>query len=120
AVKGYAAFESATLEEVTRLRGLAQQAEGVTMKASAEAELQAGLSRFFALVENYPDLKAGQQFRDLQAQLIRVEDQLQGARRYYNAVVRDHNTMIETFPNNFLAQVLSLSPKPFFQIEEEA
>jgi len=120
AVKGYAAFEKSTLEEVAALRSRAQAASGLTQKGEAEKGLSEGLNRFFAVVENYPDLKAGQQFRDLQAQLIRQEDLLQSARRYYNAVVRDHNTYLQSFPNNLLCQVLSYSPKEFFQVEEEA
>lgn len=120
AVKGYAGFEAATLEEVTRLRGAAQAAATVPARGEAEAALSAGLARFFAVVERYPDLKTGSQVQALQLQLVALEDKLQAARRYYNAVVRDQNIFLQSFPNNLLAQILAFSPMEFFQIEAEA
>ena len=97
-VKGYAAHEKGTLEEVIRLRGLAQNAHGVGETAQAQGLLGAALGKLFALAENYPDLKANANFAQLQATLGEIEEEIQLARRYYNGAVRNLNIAVESFP----------------------
>src|SRR5881396_3538126 len=102
-VKGYAAHERTTLDAVTRARGAAVSAQTPETRAQAENQLTGALRQLFALAESYPDLKANQHFRDLQASLSEIEDTIQNSRRYYNAVVRDFNTTIDSFPSNQIA-----------------
>lgn len=102
-VKGYAAHEREVLEQVTLHRSDAVAANGVGATAQADAALSGMLGRLFAVAEAYPDLKADANFRQLQTELAEVEDELSGARRYYNATVRDLNTRIESFPDVLLA-----------------
>ncbi|MFA5947404.1 MAG: LemA family protein, partial [Candidatus Gracilibacteria bacterium] len=98
-VKGYASHEAGTLEKVTQARNMAMQAQNVHDKEQAENMLSGALKTIFALAENYPDLKANQNFLDLQKTLTDIEEHIQLSRRYYNATVRDFNTKIEVFPN---------------------
>ena len=98
AVKAYAAYEKATLTAVTELRARSEASPALADKARIEDQMQAGLHRLIALAEDYPDLKADENFLDLQAQLVEVEDHLQYARRFYNGAVRIYNTRIETVP----------------------
>jgi len=117
-VKGYAAHEKSTLEEVVKARNVAVTAVSPEDKAQAENMLTRALRQLFALVENYPDLKANTNFLSLQEELAKIEEAIQQARRYYNAVTRDYNTTISVFPNSLVARQFNFIPKPFFQIEE--
>jgi len=116
-VKGYAKHEKTTFEAVAKARTMAITAATPEEKAQAENQLAGTLKSLFALAENYPDLKANQNFLDLQATLKEVEEHIQLARRYYNATVRDFNTKIEIFPNNLLAGMMGFSKRQFFEIE---
>jgi len=115
AVKQYAQYEKATLEAVTVLRTEAMQTAEVRAKGKLEEKLSAGLDRIIALAENYPDLKANENFLNLQNELVETENYLQFARRYYNGSVRDYNTLTETVPSNFIAGWFNFRPKEFFQ-----
>lgn len=115
-VKGYAKHEKGTLEEVTKARNMAMGATGPEQKAQAEGMLTGALKTLFAVAENYPDLKANQNFMDLQATLKEVEEHLQLSRRYYNATVRDFNTKVLVFPNNIFAGMLGFVKRQFFEI----
>lgn len=116
-VKGYAAHEKGTLEEVIRLRGLAQNAHGVGETAQAQGLLGAALGKLFALAESYPDLKANANFAQLQASLGEIEDQVQLARRYYNGAVRNLNIAVESFPSNLVAGRFGFEKAEFFELE---
>ena len=117
-VKGYAAHEKTVLENVTKARSTAAQARGPEQSAQAENMLTQALRQLFAVVENYPDLKANQNFLALQEELRNVEDQIQEARRYYNAVVRDYNIRTESFPSNIIASIFNFKKEQFFEIKE--
>ncbi len=118
-VKGYAGHERETLESVTKARTSAVQAEGAPpeQRAAAENVLTGALGRLFALAESYPQLRAAEPFQELQRSLNQVESDLQQARRYYNAVVRDLNTKVAQFPSNIVAGIASIGPREFFEIE---
>lgn len=121
-VKGYAAHERETLDAVVKARSDAMSAqESGDAKAQAEAEnmLSSTLKSIFALSENYPDLKANQNFLELQRELTDTEDKIQASRRFYNGNVRDFNTKIELFPNNIVAGMLQFTKREFFEIEDE-
>jgi len=115
AVDQYAKYERATLEAVTELRAEAMQIAEVGARGEAEEKLSAGLERIIALAENYPDLKANENFLNLQNELVETENYLQFARRYYNGSVRDYNTMTETVPSNLVAGWFSFIQREFFQ-----
>ncbi len=117
-VKGYAKHESETLEKVIQLRNAAVYASplDVSAQAQASAALSQGLRSVFALAENYPDLKANQNFADLQAAVEKIEDDLQNSRRYYNATVRDYNTKCDSFPSNLVAGLFHFTKKTFFEL----
>ncbi len=115
AVDQYAKYERATLEAVTALRAEAMQQASVQARGQAEEKLSAGIERLIALAENYPDLKANENFLSLQDELVETENYLQFARRYYNGSVRDYNTMTETVPSNIVASIFGFKPKDFFQ-----
>ena len=119
-VKGYAGHERTTLEGVVAARGKAMDASGPEAKAAAEGDLTRALRQLFALAEAYPDLKANQNFLELQRQLSGIEEAIQNARRYYNAVVRDLNTRIEVFPSNLVAQLFGFARKVYFELDSEA
>ena len=102
-VKGYATHEKSTFEDIAKFRSMAMQATGPVDKAAAENQLTGALKSLFAVAENYPQLQASQEFTQLQNSLGQIEDAIQNARRYYNAVVRDLNTKIQSFPTNILA-----------------
>lgn len=116
-VKGYASHEKTLFENVAKYRSQAQQAGNVKEQEVAENHLIASLKQIFVLVENYPDLLATQNFSGLQNALIQVEDDLQNARRYYNAVVRDNNTSIERFPGMIFAGIFGFKTAAFFEID---
>lgn len=117
-VKGYASHESSTFEKVTEARTKAMGAQTVHEKEVAENMLTSALKSIFALAENYPDLKANQNFLELQKTLTEIEEHIQLSRRYYNATVRDLNTKIEVFPNNLIAGPFGFEKREFFQAEE--
>ncbi len=117
-VGGYARHEGETLEEVTAARAGAAGASGAEQRAGAESRLNAGFARIMALAEAYPDLKADELFRSLHDQLIDVEDDLESARRYYNAVVRDYNTAVAQFPSSLVAAATGKRAREFFQITD--
>lgn len=115
AIDQYAKYERATLEAVTELRNKAMQVADVRAKGRAEEQLSAGIVRIIALAENYPDLKANENFLDLQNELVETENYLQFARRFYNGSVRDYNTATATVPNNVVAGWFGFAEREFFQ-----
>jgi LemA protein len=117
-VKGYASHEKGTLEAVVNARSAAMSAQGPAKQGEAENMLTGTLKSLFALSEAYPDLKAADNFKDLQQNLKELETGIQQARRYYNAVVRDYNTKIGQVPSNILAKAFNFSSKDFFEIDE--
>jgi LemA protein len=117
-VKGHAGYEKGTLEAVVDARNRALEVTGPAAKAQAEAPVAGSLHRIFAIAEAYPDLRAMQSFRDLQRTLSEIEDHLQNARRYYNAVVRDFNTKIAQFPSNLVAGLMGFRPREFFGLDD--
>ncbi len=116
-VKGYAAHERGTFEKVVQARNAAMQATSPADKAQAENALQATLRSLFALAENYPELKANQNFIELQKELSNIEEQIQLSRRYYNAVVRDLNTKIESVSSNIVANMYGFKKKEYFELD---
>ena len=114
-VKGYATHEKDTFENIAKYRSMAMQATGPVDKAAAENQLSGALKSLFAVAENYPQLQASQEFTQLQNSLNEIEDAIQNARRYYNAVVRDLNTKIQSFPTNILAGMYGFQQKQFFE-----
>ena len=117
-VKGYAGHEKGTLEAVISARSNAMSAQGPAAKAEAEGMLTSTLKSLFALAEAYPQLRAVESFNQLQATLGQIEDAVQNARRYYNAVVRDLNTKIAQFPSNIIAGMFSFKAREFFEVTE--
>lgn len=118
AVRAYADYERATLTAVTELRNRAAAAGSLRDKARLEDEMESGLHRLIALAESYPDLKADENFLQLQRDLVDTEDQLQYARRFYNGAVRNYNTRIETFPDMLVARTLAFEPAEFFAVDD--
>ncbi len=118
-VKGYAGHERETLEAVIQARNRAMSVEGPAAKAEAEGFLTNALRQLFALSEAYPQLRAVESFTHLQSTLNRIEEAIQDARRYYNAVVRDYNTRIHQFPANLLAGTFGFQPREFFALTDE-
>jgi LemA protein len=119
-VKGYAGHEKGTLEAVIQARNSAMSAQGPAAKGEAEGMLAGALRQVFALAEAYPQLRAVESFTQLQQQLSQIEDTIQNARRYYNAVVRDLNTKIAEFPSNIIAGMFNFQTRQFFEITEPA
>jgi LemA protein len=119
-VKGYAGHEKGTLEAVVKARNAAISAQGPAAKAEAEGILTGALRQLFALAEAYPQLRAVESFTQLQGTLKEIEEQIQNARRYYNAVVRDLNTKIAQFPSNIIAGMFGFSAREFFELKDEA
>jgi LemA protein len=117
-VQGYASHERETLEAVIQARNQAMGAQGPEARAEAENQLTGTLRSLFALSESYPQLRANENFMDLQRNLQQLEDAIQRARRYYNAVVRDYNTKIRSVPSNLVANAFSFRPREFFEIDE--
>jgi LemA protein len=118
-VKGYKDYEASVLEKVTQARTQAFQTptSGLQAKAQAENMLTGALKSLFAVAENYPDLKASTNFRDLQSQLSSMENDIQSARRYYNAAVRELNNALQVFPTNMIAGLLGFKNREFFGAE---
>src|SRR5690242_6164408 len=119
-VKGYATHERGTFEAVTAARTQAMSAQGPAAKGQAEGMLTGALRQLFALSEAYPQLRAAENFSQLQSTLNQIEDTLQNARRYYNAAVRDFNTRVEQFPSNIVAGMGNFKPREFFEISAPA
>ncbi|PIR45006.1 MAG: hypothetical protein COV10_01745 [Candidatus Vogelbacteria bacterium CG10_big_fil_rev_8_21_14_0_10_51_16] len=119
-VKGYASHERETLEKVVQARNMAMQSQGKGLKEQGEAEnmLSGALKSIFALSESYPDLKANQNFLELQRELTDTENKIQASRRFYNGVVRDLNTAIEVFPGNMIAGPFGFKGREFFEAAE--
>lgn len=119
-VKGYAAHESGVFEKVTQARSAIMDAKGVAETAQAENMLEGALKSLFAVAEAYPDLKANQNFLQLQQELVDTEDKIQASRRFYNGGVRDLNTKVETFPANLVAGPFGFAKREFFEVEDRA
>ncbi|MDB5169090.1 MAG: hypothetical protein JWO41_446 [Candidatus Saccharibacteria bacterium] len=120
-VKGYASHEKGVFEEVTKARAASLSAQSVEEVSKAENQFQQTMKSLFAVAEAYPDLKASQNFQELQAELTDTEDKVQASRRFYNGVVRDFNTKRTTFPTNIFANMLGFKEdKPFFELDEAA
>jgi LemA protein len=119
-VKGYASHERATFEEVTNARTRAQQAQGVEEQAQAENALTAAIGRLFAVAEAYPELRATENFQQLQAQLADTEDKIRVARQIYNDTVLTYENARQTVPTNVVAGLFNFERKPFFELEEPA
>ena len=128
-VKGYAKHESETLEAVMAARSKATAinvdassatAENMAALAGAQQGLSGALGKLFAVAENYPDLKANQNFLELQNDLTDTEDKIQASRRFYNGTVRDYNTKVQTVPSNIIAKMFGFVSREFFEIEDEA
>jgi LemA protein len=119
-VKGYASHEREVFEEVTRARAAAAGTSGQSpaTQAAAEGPLVAALGRLFAVAENYPELKANQNFLALQAELSNTEDRIQASRRFYNANVQDYNRRVNAFPSTFIARMFNFEEEEFFEIPE--
>jgi LemA protein len=121
AVKGYMAHEKGVLERVTEMRARAEAAEGKdpAERAKAEGALSGALVRLFAVMENYPDLKANQNVIDFQNALEDIENHLQMSRRYYNGAVRNLNVQVESFPSNVIANYFQFRKAEYFELEDE-
>jgi LemA protein len=119
-VKGYAKHESGVFEEVTKARSSVVNAQGVKETAQAENMLEGALKSLFAVAEAYPDLKANQNFLQLQDELVDTEDKIQASRRFYNGAARDLNIKIKVFPNNIFAGMLGFTEREFFELDEAA
>ncbi len=117
-VKGYASHERATFEEVTKARMAAQQAQGVEEQAKAENLLTAAIGRLFAVAEAYPELRATENFQQLQAQLAEVEQNIVVSRQVYNDAVLSYENALETVPTNIVAALFNFSPRVYFETED--
>ena len=118
-VKGYAKHEEGVFSKVTEARANAMVAPSPSQKLAAENQLSQTIRSLFAVAENYPELKANQNFLSLQADLTDTEDKVQAARRFYNSMVRDYNIKLRTFPTNMFASLFGLIPRSFFDIDEK-
>ncbi|HRN90293.1 MAG TPA: LemA family protein [Candidatus Saccharibacteria bacterium] len=117
-VKGYAKHEKGVFEAVTEARANALNAKGVKETAAAENQFEGALKSLFAVAEAYPDLKASQNFVELQQELVDTEDKIQASRRFYNGGVRDLNTKIQTFPHNIVAAMFKFLSRDFFELDD--
>ncbi|MCK0179950.1 LemA family protein [Flavobacteriaceae bacterium S0862] len=119
-VKGYASHEKETFENVTKARNQAQNATSVEGKQAAENQLNKSLINLFAVAEQYPELKANENFLSLQNELSVVESDIEKSRRYYNGTTRDYNILIDSFPSNIIAGITNFTKAVFFEIDTEA
>lgn len=117
-VKGYAKHEKSVFENVTKARTAVLDAKGPAEVGKAENQFQAAMKSLFAVAENYPDLKANENFKHLQEELVDTEDKIQASRRFYNGSVRDLNTKIKVFPTNIFAGMLGFTTREFFEVDE--
>ena len=119
-VKGYATHEKAVFEKVTEARAQALNAQGVKQTAQSENQFEQALKSLFAVSEAYPDLKANQNFQQLQAELTDTEDKIMASRRFYNSAARELNIKINTFPSNLIAGLFSFKPRDFYETDDHA
>lgn len=119
-VKGYAAHEKEVFQRVTEARANALNAQGVKETAEAENMFEGALKSLFAVAEAYPQLRATENFQQLQNELVDTEDKIQAARRFYNGAVRDFNTKLSIFPNNIIANMFKFKSREFFEVEDMA
>lgn len=119
-VKGYASHERETFEEITAARGAATGAQGVAATAAADAQMTGLIGRLFAVAEAYPELRASENFQQLQAEMSSIETELQSSRRYYNATARDLNTRIQSFPDLFFARPMGFAEEEYYKDEDPA
>jgi LemA protein len=119
-VKGYATHERETFEKVTEARAEAMKAQGPAQAGAAEGRLGAVLGDLRAIAENYPDLRATENFQQLQRELTELEDEIQAARRIYNSNVQTYNTKIQVFPNSIVASMRNFGEREFFEITDDA
>jgi LemA protein len=117
-VKGYATHEKEVFEKVTEARANTLSAQSPVEAGKAENQFQSALKSLFAVAEAYPDLKASDNFKELQAELVDTEDKIQASRRFYNGSARDLNTKIKVFPTNIFAGMLGFKPREFFEVDE--
>jgi LemA protein len=118
-VKGYATHESGVFEKVTEARANAMSAPSPEKQLAAENQLTQTIRSLFAVAENYPELKANQNFLSLQGDLTDTEDKIQAARRFFNGTVRDYNTKLQVFPTNLIANMFHFTAKTFFDIDDK-
>ncbi len=118
-VKGYAAHESGTLEKVTEMRTRAMNATTPSAKAEAEGALSGALKTLFAVSENYPNLKANENFAQLQSELADTENKIQAARRFYNGVVQDQSVALQSFPSNLIGKQFGFTGSEFFKLGDD-
>ncbi len=119
-VKGYAKHEKEVFQKVTEARSALMSAQGVKQTADAENMMTGALKSLFAVAEAYPELKANENFKQLQDELVDTEDKIQASRRFYNANVREFNTKIQVFPNTLFVGMLGFKPREFFEVEDQA
>jgi len=119
-VSAYTAYEKATMQAVTELRSRSEAAAHLPEKARLEENIQNGISRLIVLAEEYPDLKADQNFRQLQSELTTIEDHIQYARRFYNGSVRIYNTRIQSFPHLLVASALKFKAAEYFEVDNDS
>jgi LemA protein len=118
-VQGYAQHEKSVFQEVTEARANSISASSVSKKAEAENMLEGALKSLFAVAEAYPELKANENFKQLQDELVDTEDKIQAARRFYNGNVRDFNIKLQVFPTNMIARMLGFTSRDFFEVENQ-
>lgn len=118
-VKGYAKHEQDTFTKVTEMRTKAMSASSLGEKMEYEKQLSGAITQLLAVAENYPELKANENFKELQVSLKALEDNIQKSRRFYNGTVRDFNSMIAIFPNSIIAGIMGYKAMPFFEASEE-
>ena len=119
-VKGFMSHEKELLIKITEERSQSESADNVIDQGKAESSLSGSLMNLFAVAENYPELKANENFLDLQNQLKEIEDNIQMARRYYNGTVRNNNVLVESFPTNLVANTFGFGTMDFFEIEDQS
>lgn len=119
-VKGYATHEKEVFEHVTEARANALNAQGVAATAKAEGEFEQALKSLFAVAENYPQLRATENFQQLQAELTDTEDKIMASRRFYNGAARELNIKIDTFPSNVVAGMFGFKKREFFEVADQA
>lgn len=118
-IKGYAKHEKDTLEEITKLRNSSYDKMSIDDKVDANTKLSQGITKLMAIAEQYPDLKASDNFKDLSKELSKVEDDIANARKYYNGTVRNYNDKVQMFPSNIIAGICGFKVKKMFEVDEK-